>query len=56
MNTNFVDATIGGSLDASGQTGNAVPSANTLDLCPDCFAGRIEIGNHKSFHNYQVLN
>ena len=33
-----------------------MPSSSTLDLCPDCFAGRVEIGNHKSFHNYQFLD
>ena len=52
-----LDVSLAGGLDSSGagQIGNPLPSASTLDLCPDCFAGRVEIGSHKSFHNYQVL-
>ena len=50
----ILEGNIGGGIDSSGQLGAALPSATTLDLCPDCFAGKVEIGNHKSFHQYQV--
>ena len=51
----ILDGNVGGGLDGAGQLGNALPSATTLDLCPDCFAGKVEIGDHRSSHQYQVV-
>ena len=54
--TNFIDTSATPGLDSNGtgKISNPLPSASTMDLCPDCFAGRVEIGNHKAFHSYQV--
>ena len=54
--TNFIDTSATPALDNNGpgKISNSLPSASSMDLCPDCFAGRVEIGNHKAFHSYQV--
>ena len=52
---NSADGALGDSS-STDQIGNPLPSANTLDLCPECFAGRVEIGSHKSSHNYQFID
>jgi len=31
-------------------------SSYFMDLCPDCFAARMEIGSHKPYHDYQFIN
>ena len=28
----------------------------SIDLCPDCFAGKVEIGGHEAHHNYQTID
>jgi len=57
-NTQDEDTSATPALDNNGpgKISNSLPSASSMDLCPDCFAGRVEIGNHKAFHSYQFID
>jgi len=41
-------------IGSSGLTG--LNNSPHMDLCPDCFAGKVEIGGHEASHNYRLVD
>merc|ERR1712150_276540 len=35
---------------------NSVAYSCYMDFCPHCFASKVEIGSHKSHHDYELIN
>ena len=52
-----VDCSDDGSSSGNGSNGSGNgTSASSVDLCPDCFAGKVEIGSHEAHHHYQLID